>query len=263
MTAYFDRKSAGRLRKKRRQKGKLKAVLVLIVFSAMLSAGFYGYKQGLKKGIFNIKQVKINGNRMADTDGIMEIAGNLNGRVLWRAEYQKTAARIRQKYPAIKRSTFTVWPWGIVDLRISERKPLAELQHDGQLVIDAEGVVFRIVLMPADSGREKLPRLKTNGAGAESVWRTLRLIESAPWVENQWLFDPSDQNDIKLWLPGGVAVHFGNGRFKKEWQKLGEVLENLKNENLTASEIDLRFNGQAIIKGQALVQETGDKTGSN
>lgn len=259
MTAYFDRKSAGRLRKKRRQKGKLKAVLVLIIFSAMLSAGVYGYQQGLKKGIFNIKQVNISGNRMTDTAGIMEIAGDLNGRVLWRAEYRKTAARISRKYPAVKRSKFTIWPWGIVDINITERKPLAELQHDDQLVIDPEGVAFRTALMPADSGREKLPRLKTNGAGAEGVWRALRLIEAAPWVENQWLFDPSDQNDIKLWLPGGVAVHFGNGRFKKEWQKLGEVLENLKNENLTASEIDLRFNGQAVIKGQGLAQNQGNK----
>jgi cell division septal protein FtsQ len=263
MTAYFDRKSAGRLRKKRRQKGKLKAILVLIIFSVMLAAGFYGYKQGLKKGIFNIKQVNVKGNRMADTGGIMEIVGDLNGRVLWRAGYKKIAARVRQKYPAVKRSTFTVWPWRIVDLRITERKPLAELQHDGQLVIDAEGVVFRTSLMPADSYREKLPRLRTSGAGPEGIWRALRLIESAPWVESQWLFDPSDQNDIKLWLPGGVAVHFGNGHFKREWQKLGEVLENLKNENLTVTEIDLRFNGQAIIKGQALVQGQKDKTGSN
>ena len=263
MTSYFDRKSAGRLRKKRRQKGKLKAILVLIVLSAMLSAGFYGYKQGLKKGIFNIKQINISGNRMADTAGIMEIAGDLNGRVLWRAGYNKIAARVCQKYPAVKRTKFTVWPWGIVDLHITERKPLAELQHDGQLIIDAEGMVFRTALMSADSCREKLPRLKMKGVGTVGVWRTLRLIESAPWVENQWLFDPADENDIKLWLPGGVAVHFGNGHFKKEWQKLGEVLENLKNENLTATEIDLRFNGQAIIKGQVLVQGTEDKAGSN
>jgi cell division septal protein FtsQ len=263
MTGYFDRKSAGRMRKKRRQKGKLKAVLILVAFSAMLSAGVYGYQQGLKKGIFNIKQVNINGNVMADTTGIMEIASDLNGRVLWRAEYRKTAARISRKYPAVKRSKFTIWPWGIVDLHITERKPLAELQHDDQLVIDPEGVIFRAARMPADRGREKLPRLKTNGAGADGVWRALRLIESAPWVENQWLFDPSDRNDIKLWLPGGVAVHFGNGRYKREWQKLGEVLENLKNENLTATEIDLRFSGQAVVKGQALVRGTGDKAVSN
>jgi len=263
MTAYFDRKSAGRLRKKRRQKGKLKAILLLSIFSAMLAAGFYGYKQGLKKGIFTIKQVNISGNRMADTAGIMEIAGDLNGRILWRAGYNKIAARVCQKYPAVKRTKFTVWPWGIVDIHITERKPLAELQHDGQLIIDAEGMVFRTALMPADSGREKLPRLRTSGAGPEGIWRALRLMESAPWVENQWLFDPTDQNDIKLWLPGGVAVHFGNGRFKKEWQKLGEVLENLKNENLTVTEIDLRFNGQAIIKGQGLAQGQEDKAGSN
>ncbi|MDQ7797975.1 MAG: cell division protein FtsQ/DivIB [Candidatus Edwardsbacteria bacterium] len=263
MTAYFDRKSAGRLRKKHRQKGKLKAILGLIVLSATLAAGIYGYRQGLEKGIFNIKQVNISGNRMADTAGIMEIAGELSGRVLWRAEYRKAAVRICQKYPAVKRAKFTVWPWGIADLHITERKPLAELQHDGQLVIDPEGVIFRAARMPADRDREKLPRLKTNGAGAHGVWRALRLMEAAPWLENQWLFDPTDEKDIKLWLPGGVAVHFGNGHFKKEWQKLGEVLENLKRENLTATEIDLRFNGQAIIKGQALVQGMADEAGSN
>ncbi|HAD82414.1 MAG: hypothetical protein A2509_08535 [Candidatus Edwardsbacteria bacterium RIFOXYD12_FULL_50_11] len=263
MTAYFDRKSAGRLRKKHRQKGKLKAILGLIILSATLAAGIYGYRQGLEKGIFNIKQVNISGNRMADTAGIREIAGELRGRVLWRAEYRKTAARICQKYPAVKRSKFTVWPWGIADLHITERKPLAELQHDGQLMVDSEGTVFRTSQVFADSCKAKLPRLRTNGASADGVWRALRLMESAPWVENQWLFDPTDENDIKLWLPGGVAVHFGNGHFKKEWQKLGEVLENLKKENLTATEIDLRFNGQAIIKGQALVQGTGDKAGSN
>ncbi len=254
MTAYFDRKSAGRMRQRRRQKGKLKTILVLIIFSAILAVGSYGYKQGIKRGIFDIKQVNVKGNRMADTAGITEIAGTLKDRVIWKAGYRETAARITKKYPAVKRAGFKVWPWGIVDIDITERKPLAELQHDCHLGIDADGAVFRTTLILPDSCQDRLPRLKTDGAGKEGVWRALRLIESAPWVENDWLFDPSDENDIRLWLPGGVAVHFGNGSFKKEWQKLGEVLENLKNENLTAAEIDLRFNGQAVIKGQALVQ---------
>jgi len=257
MTAYFDRKSAGRLRKKRHQKGRIKSILFLIVLSMIGAAAYYGYHMALKKGVFNIKQVTVSGNRMVGSEGLMAIAEPLRGRTIWQARCREISNKIRREYPAVKKAGITIWPWGMADIKITERKPLARLYHDNRQMIDAEGVIF--VSSQPDEGKPGLPLLKVNNADAVSIWRGLRLVESAPWVENDWLIDPSDQNDIRLVLPGGAVVHFGNGSFKQEWQKLGEVLEKMKSENLTAAEIDLRFNGQAIVKGQAMVQATGSE----
>jgi cell division septal protein FtsQ len=252
MSAYFDRKSAGRLRKQRQKRGRIKAVLVLIMLMIVTGATFFGFNYCLKKGAFNIKEVHISGNRMVDNVGLMSLAETIKGRPFWRSGSRELSGRICRKYPAVKRAAVTAWPWGMADIQITERKPVARLQQDRNLLIDAEGVVFGAA--QAVDGCEKLPQIAMQGSDKTSVWRSLRLIESAPWVEGDWVVDPSNLEDIKLKLPGGVTVHFGNGAFREGWQKLGEVLENMKNGNLTATEIDLRFNGQAIVKGLASVQ---------
>lgn len=257
MSNYFDRKSTGRMQKKRQQKGRLKKFFRLVLFILAVAGGLYGYRYCLAAGVFNIKQVNIRGSRMIAAEKVSEIAVSLNGKPFWSADYRGVAAKISKKYPAIKRADFRVWPWGIVDIIIDERKPLAELINDRSLMMDGEGVVFKAEnSLASTSGKSKsgLPQIKTTGASSTGIWRALRLIESAPWAESDWLFDPSDEADMNLLLPGGVAVHFGNGSFEQGWKKLGEILTDLGKGNLTAREIDLRFKDQAIIKEQAIAQ---------
>ena len=257
MRNYFDRKSVGRLRKKRRQQGRLKTILRLVFFILAIAGGLYGYRYCLAAGVFNIKQVNIRGNRMIAAESISNIADSLNGKIIWNSEYRNVAAIISKKYPAIKRTNFRVWPWGIVEIIVNERKPLAELSHDRSLMMDSEGMIFKAensIDSVSGSDKPRLPQLKTTGASSIGIWRALRLIEAAPWAENDWLFDPSDESDINLLLPGGVAVHFGNGAFEQGWKKLGETLTDLGKENLAAREIDLRFKDQAIFKEQIMAQ---------
>lgn len=257
MRNYFDRKSAGRFRKKRQQKGRVKAIFCLVFFILAIASGLYGYRYCLVAGVFNIKQVNIRGNRMIAAESILNIADCLNGKIIWNAGYGNVAAKISQKYPAIKKTSFRIWPWGIVDIVINERKPLAELSHDRSLMVDSEGMIFKAensLSLVSGNDKPRLPQLKTNGASPIGIWRALRLIEAAPWAENDWIFDPSDESDINLLLPGGVAVHFGNGAFEQGWKKLGEILTGVDKENFAAREIDLRFKDQAVIKEQIMAQ---------
>jgi cell division septal protein FtsQ len=261
MIAYFDKKSAGRLRNQRRQRGRVKAMFFLILLAGMFLGAKAGYRYLLRKGLVIIKQVEISGNQIVATSSIHEVTCKLKGRVMWRGGYSSLANNMMQKYPAIKRAEFMVWPWGKVDINIIERKPLARMRHDQMLLIDNEGILFTpdsIAGIKARKEKIKLPFLNIIDSNTNGRWRALRLIESAPWLENDWVFDAGNENDIKLWLPGNVAVHFGNGSFKTEWQKLGDVLKRMEQENVTTSEIDLRFNGQAVLKGS---RSPGDSIG--
>ena len=257
MSTYFDRKSAGRLRRKRQQHGRVKTIFSIGLIILAVAGGLYGYRYCLAVGVFNIKQVNIKGNRMIAAESLSNIADFLNGKIIWNSEYRNAAAKISNKYPAIKRVNFRVWPWGIVDIIVNERKPLAELSHDRSLMMDSEGVIFNAESSTGSAPgnvKPRLPQLKISGASSIGIWRALRLIESAPWAENDWIFDASDESDINLLLPGGVTVHFGNGAFERGWKKLGEILTDPGKENLAAREIDLRFKDQAIIREQIMAQ---------
>lgn len=253
MSVYFDRKSAGRLRKQRQHKGRIKAILLLIVMASLVVSAVFGFRYFQRKGAFNVREIRLSGNKMTDGSELMEIAEALKGKPFWKPGLRGLSDKICRKFPAVKCVTGYVWPWGLADIRISERKPLAKLEHDSSQMIDAEGVIF--VSAGPNNEKSGLPRLRVRDADRAAVWRALRLAETAPWMESDWLIDPTDQNDIKLMLPGGVPVHFGNGSFAGEWKKLGEVLELMKDEKYTATEIDLRFCGQAVVKGQTLAQK--------
>ena len=246
---YFDRKSAGRLRRQRGRSARLKAVLGAVLIAGTMAGGAWGFRSLEAKGCFNVRTVVISGQRMVDEAGITEQANQLVGKPLWKAGYSRVASQLVRRHPAIRQTSFRAWPWGRVELSIRERKPVAIIHQGNGSLIDGEGVVFKPDSTRAWEGWEKTPQLIITGCSQAGIWRALRLIESAPWVEPDWLFDPSHENDIRLWLPGGVGVHFGNGDFARQWQKLGEVLASLEGEGQPVCQIDLRPRGQAVVRG--------------
>lgn len=254
---YFDRKSAGRLRRQRGRSARLKAVLSAVLIAGAMAGAAWGYRSLEAKGYFDVRKVVVRGHWMVDEAGIMEQANQLVGKPLWKAGYSRMARELVRRHPAIRQASFRAWPWGRVDLSVSERKPVAIIHQGNGALIDSEGIVFKPGNARARDGWERTPQLRIAGCSQAGVWRALRLIESAPWVETDWLFDPSQENDILLWLPGGVGVHFGNGDFTKQWQKLGEVLASLEGEGQPVCQIDLRPRGQAVVSGRPTTRQAG------
>jgi hypothetical protein len=119
--------------------------------------------------------------------------------------------------------------------------------------MDEEGVVF------SDSFSGNLPRLRILGASQPGRHRAINLITVAANLDRECLVDPGDDEDIKLRLPDGTLVHFGNGHFSDKYYRLEEVLKTQNNNGLKSAEIDLRFKDQAVISGQVAQNQAGQQ----
>ncbi|MDP2807378.1 MAG: FtsQ-type POTRA domain-containing protein [bacterium] len=251
MKYYFDRGQAGRVRKREGRKKRFRFFGVLLVLAALFFGLRVGWTWVLKKGALKITSIEVYGQRLVSARAIADLAQRNIGRPFWKVDGKGINKILTQKYPAIKRASVTALPWGTIRLTVEERQAVAVLESDLQMAIDEEGVVF------PDSFSGELPRLRISGTSQPGRRRAINLITAAANLNRECLVDPGDEEDIKLRLPDGTLVHFGNGNFSDKYSRLAEVLKNQENNGLKSAEIDLRFKDQAIVAGQVAQNQAG------
>jgi cell division septal protein FtsQ len=251
MKDFFDRGQALRVRKREGRKKRLRLLALLLVLSGLAVGLRAGWHWVLKKGALKITAVEVYGQRLVSSRDISSLAQSDLGRPFWRVDENGINARLTQKYPAVKKVLVTAWPWGTLRLKVVERKALAVLESDPRMAMDEEGVVF------PDSSSGQLPRLRISNTTPAGRHRAINLITAAMGLGPEYLVDPGDEEDVKLRLPDGTLVHFGNGNFRDKYSRLEEVIKTQNDNGLKASEIDLRFKDQAIVTGQVAQNQAG------
>ena len=188
---------------------------------------------------------------ISSPQAIADLAQRNIGRPFWKVDGKGINKILTQKYPAVKNTSVTAWPWGVLRLKVEERQAIAVLESDTMMAMDEEGVVF------PGSFSSELPRLRLSGTSQPGRRRAINLITAAESLDRECLVDPSDEENIKLRLTDGTLVHFGNGNFSDKYSRLEEVLKTQSNNGLKAAEIDLRFKDQAVISGQVAQNQAG------
>jgi cell division septal protein FtsQ len=240
MRPYFDKNQAGRVRSRRNRTARFQIALWIAVL-ALLSLGFtWGWQRCLRSGAFDLRTVTISGNRTVRSSQLLALVRPALGQPVWNVNKSKTSAGICRKFPAVKKVGYRLWPWGRMDLLITERTAVARLETDDGSVISEEGIIF------PDSTGQGLPAIRISGTSQDGRNRAITMIMAAPRADGSWLVDPSAEDDIRLVLDS-TTVHFGNGRFPEKWQRLGQILADLQRNGIAAAEIDLRFDRQVIV----------------
>lgn len=251
MKNYFDRGQALRVRKREGRKKRIRLAAALLVLAGLAFSLRAGWTWVLKKGALKITSVEVYGQRRVSVQSISEMAQKNIGRPFWKVDGKGLNKSLTQRYPAVKNASVTALPWGTLRLKVEERQAMAVLESDTLMAMDEEGVVF------PDSFSGNLPRLRILGTSQPGRHRAINLMTAAPDLDRECLVDPGDDENIKLRLPDGTLVHFGNGNFSDKLSRLAEVLKNQEKNGLKAAEIDLRFKDQAVISGQVAQNQAG------
>jgi hypothetical protein len=238
---YFDKKSAARVRSRERGRRSLRALLGTAAV-ALIVAGSAAAVWRLR--LDTVRSVSI----LADADhreGLRQALAPCLGRRLWQNGAAALATAYAKKHPEVERIMTRVFPWGRLRAEIILRRPVARLEQSG-LAIDAQGMVF---LLPAQAA-EKLPILRLAGSNEIGRRRAITAILTAGKCEPGWTLECSDQEDIKIHIPGPALVRMGNGRFPDKWERLREILRG-RGQGMFPATIDLRFHNQAVVRQQA------------
>jgi len=150
-------------------------------------------------------------------------------------------------------------PGGTVVLQVREREPMAVIEaRGGPVGVDVEGRPFAV--LEADEARA-LPRLKCDNAPPPGqpdarLAQAIRVARSLPergleLPEEITVGDERDPEGVVLRLPGLTPrVVLGNEELDERVGLLAELLAQRKSEVEASTQVDLRFAGQAVLRGE-------------
>ena len=237
---YFDNNGARRVRSKNRKRSLGYIVLGFVIMAGVGALGKVGMDQAVRQGWFDLDAVTISGNRLVSTAEVKAVTRYWVGKPFWTADRGRLAAALRKRFPAIEDAGCTVRPWWTLVITIKERDAVARIESDPATVVSPEGVFF------GDSTQTDLPFLRIAGTSDIGRMRAITAVMDCPVAQADWLFDPSDPQDIKV-LDGGTVVHLGNGGFSSAWGKYQEIRRDLEQNGTAASDIDLRYRDQGVV----------------
>lgn len=150
-------------------------------------------------------------------------------------------------------------PGGTVVLGVRERQPLAVIQaRGGPLGVDAEGRPFAVL---GEREAEPLPRLRCEnqpppGEPDARLAEAIRVARSLPerglaLPREIVVGDESDPEGLVLRLPGlDARFVLGSGELDARVRKMAELMKHRPAEVAEATQVDLRFEGQAVLRGE-------------
>ncbi|MDI6740372.1 MAG: FtsQ-type POTRA domain-containing protein [Candidatus Edwardsbacteria bacterium] len=237
---YFDKSGARRVRTKTRRRSLIKRILGAMLITGSIGLGKISADWSTRQGWFDISAVTVSGNRLVPAAEVMDVARHWLHKPIWTLDRARLDAALRRRHPAVKAADCMVWPWWTLTVAVREREAVVRLESDPAMVVSPEGTFFR------DSGRSDRPSLRIAGTTEAGRMRAIGAVMQCPAPRPDWLFDPSDQNDVKL-LADGTVVHLGNGDFMTAWRKFDEIMRDLGRNGTAASDIDLRYRDQGIV----------------
>lgn len=237
---YFDKNGARLVRSKNRKRSVRVIVLGMLFVTGAGALGTIGLRQAARRGWFDLRAISVSGNRLVPAAEIGAVTRCWLGKSVWTIDRGRLAAELRKRFPAIEDAGCIVRPWWTLMITVRERDAVARIESDPATVVSPEGVFFR------DSTRTGLPLLRIAGTSDIGRMRAISAVMSCPAPRADWLFDPSDPQDIRA-LADGAVVHLGNGDFSAAWSKYREIRRDLEQNGTAASDIDLRYRDQGIV----------------
>jgi cell division septal protein FtsQ len=216
-------------------------------FGASLFGFYLGVRHLVASSLFEVKAFQWSGLQHLHEPEMSQRFQSILGRNLFEVEIAPIqrallsnpwvkAATVRKDFP--DRLTFIVverTPASVAYPRFGEALP------EAMRLLDQEGVVL-------DKGGEYPPELpRVVHVNKEAYPKALRLADLFT-KRSDFLIDLSNANDLRVHLPGGV-LHFGGEDYPEKWNRFVHVEEDLRDRGFSNWEVDLRFPGKVIVKG--------------
>ena len=240
---------------------RLKRTLATVLGLLMIGAAGYGGYYFANSPVFNLNEIRIEGNRIVSRDELIALSGLELGANLLKVSPEQAAAGIRTQ-PYVKEVSVTRSFPNKVDIRISERMPMALINGDGRyLVLDEGGqCLTEVGLAGAESWR--LPSIRCSVEAAalapgeksddKGVQAALALIKKLDpfFMENILEFDAPSAERLAVINMDGLQVYFGPPEdLDRKLQYYEDLLiKNREKCNAqTLNYVDIRYDTQITL----------------
>ena len=243
----------------RPQRSRLPLILRMLAGFAVLALLTQLPWGALRRHTFVIRNLEVDGLHYLEADRVLRIAGLATGQDLFRVDL----ARARQALllePRIADVRFERrWPRGLA-LHVQERSPVLLVEHGVPWEIDSAGVLLPPLAdgVEADVPLVVGPRFENCRAGSRV--RTTEVERALAWVRalsdrDLELSAQLSEVDVSDARSTGLTLLSGTRVLSATWppdhrtlSALRVVLADLRQRGTLAQEVDMRFEGQIIVR---------------
>lgn len=228
---------------------------ILLCLAALTALYFF-----LHSSLFFIKKVTVTGNKVVKTKEIISLSGIKMGSNIFDFDPEASVKAVKI-IPKIKAVTIARKLPGEVIITVSERRPWALVPHgEGFLIIDDQGVCLDknqnldMASLPVISMEGVSPRVNEGQRlDTQSIQMVRKIISSLPyWLTEQVSeYHCSKDRQVSVFTMDGTEIKLGGSdRMDEKLRFLEEAmkLKKQKDSEQTFNYIDLRYNGQPVIK---------------
>lgn len=211
----------------------------------------------LHSAYFRVREIRVTGHAVLDARHVAGLTGVRIGDNLWELSPRRLSSRLLQD-PWIERAVVRrQWP-GTLRVEIAERAVAAAVPYYRRfLALDRQGVALGVVDQiarldaPVITGPPALDLVLGRVHPAPEVSRALLALdllgpELARAVAEVHL---GAAGEMTIYLSGGTRVEVGqDGDLERKVTDLRAILADLRNRRLTVEYVDLRYEGQPVVK---------------
>ena len=244
---------ARRLKKKKRR---IRPRTVLAAAGAAAALGGVLWAVFLT-GLFEIREIRVHGGGNLPIESLREKAGAWEGANM----FTVSLTEIREMFesdPAVGMVRFRRRPPHRLDCYLREREPVALINLDETVEVDAEGVVIPAparrstdIDLPVITGLSKSDLGKDSGKRRiGKALEVLGLLKDFGFAPTRQLSEINlDGEDVVLvWMDSGTLVRVGREGFEERIRKFRAVYPSLLEQGTLPGLIDLRFDRQVIVR---------------
>lgn len=222
-----------------------------MTLSVLVGVGLFGLYLGLRhfaaSPFFKVREFQWSGLRNLKEPEVARSFQSVLGKNLFDIEIAPLQRALLSN-PWVKEATVRKDFPDRLTFIVVERTPasVAYLPPSGSFpetvrLLDREGVV----LDQGGAYPPELPRVvHVNAAAYPKALRLAALFAN----RSDFFIDLSNPEDLQVHLPGG-RVHFGEENYSEKWDRFSQVEEDLRRRGFSQWEVDLRFAGKVIVKG--------------
>jgi len=239
-----------------------KVFKIFILLITLILVGF-GFKNGYdylhNSPRFNLKEVKIIGNKYLSKNEILALIKIENNKNIFKINIKEIKNKIKMNSQIKKVEVNRIFP-STIEINVEEREPVAYIGEDKLYQVDKEGVIFPsiksyfygkklFVLTGFNINPNEIHKTGENVILNQSLAMINEINEiNSPFLNEITRIDASELEELTL-INENLKQEFkiGVGNWREKLERLISIFKNLKERRLNISYVDLRFRDEAAV----------------
>jgi len=236
-----------------------RGVLQFLLVAMIAGTGYLGwnaYQWSERTGVFLVAGVDVRGVNHLNENEVKAMAGVFTGQNIFKADIQGAARRARAN-PWVKEVQIERRLPNRISMTIEERVPEIIVETaNGRFLADGSGTIIERLNgdasawpLPVAVVRHLRPRPGEDAGSeelAEAYALTVELKRRGGWRPQDITIKADSVSSMAI-VTAGREVRIGAGPYGEKLRRLGEVLTDVKQRNITFAYVDLRSERQAAV----------------